>query len=145
MWGRKKKPEKEEFDNLDDTQENLEDMDGLRDDFSIEVSKRDLKMTQEAIEWENCITRMEKHCMKSWICIPHIEETEGKARLFLEVHEVDKCTSDTFFKWLNTVWPPCRDMKHSPSDYDKGTYRYNAITNVVGFHQLLQFPSNKKQ
>ena len=109
------------------------------------VSENELQMTQETIEWEDCITRLEKHCYKSWICIPHTsKDISGNPKLLLEIHETSKCTDEKFFKWLNIVWPPSKDMKHKAGDYSTDSNKSTAINSVVGLHQLVHFPMDKQ-
>lgn len=132
-----------DFEDINGGTDTVEDDDYYKE--MVLVSDEEVKMTQEAIEWEDCITRLEKHCYKSWICIPHVKEVEsGPPKLFLEIHEATKCDKDKFFEWLKIAWPPTKDMKHEASDYEKDTDRNTAINTVVGLHQIVQFPMDKQ-
>lgn len=102
------------------------------------------EITKEAAEWEDCITRLEKHCYKSWICIPHVEEEPDPPKLLLEIHEVSKCSDEKFFEWLKIAWPPTKNMDHKAGDYSKDTSRDAAINSVVGLHQVVRFPIQRQ-
>jgi hypothetical protein len=101
---------------------------------SIKVYEEEFdELTPEERDWQNVLDKLEDHCDDTWICVP---TKDGK----LTSKEIDSCDGETFFAWLEHVYPASKTMNHSAKDYDNPKNRASAFVNVITSLQLMQFP-----
>jgi hypothetical protein len=95
---------------------------------------------QEEREWKACVKRLENIC-KEWLgscVIPVIDPTTGT--LTLKIYDLKECSSEDFIAWINHVYPPAKDMDHTPDSYKSPLVRTKTILAIKDHFQRLKFP-----
>lgn len=89
------------------------------------------ELTPEEEEWAAVIQRLEKHCLKTWICIP-----SNKAGQFI-IKDLDNCTGYQFMRWAEFMWPTTKN-RHTATDYERRDIRQKCFNSIFNLRQSLK-------
>jgi len=126
---------------FDDKDFEMEDIQGEVTDENevIVVLEPPQEPNNEETEWDKCVARLEKHCEKTWVCVPYRHLAHSERRQWV-IADIETCSGELFFIWLCHIFPVAKTLKHKPADYDILDHRHKAFYNVINQLKMLEFP-----
>ena len=124
---------KKNLENLEDTHHAIEIV-----NENTELVKKAVKLVEDkatqflqnkTTEWQDCLSRLEQHTDKTWICTPVI----FNGKFSLKIRDLANCSVEDFIEWINYIWPPSQQYEHNLSDYDNEYARNRSFLSIINY------------
>lgn len=88
----------------------------------------------EALEYQKTVERLEKHCAKTWIAVPTVVDDQA----CFESRELETCSGEFFLRWIEHVFPPSKESKHTAKSYETRKVRERCFADIISFNKRME-------
>lgn len=91
------------------------------------INETPTELNEEEL-WEATIKSLNSNLKYTWIAVPELNEDN---KIVLRNAELEECSPELFFKWVEYIYPQSKNYKHSPKDYEKLKAREDTFIRII--------------